>query len=297
MKKVLLLSLPLFSCFYVFYDIDFKKLFASYKVFDSFGIFLALFVSFLSYVLQALRLSFLSKTNFKQSFEANFVCLALNNVLPFKAGEVAKCFYLNKIYNTAFKKITSATIIERVFDIYMVIFILLIISTYIKVPYLLALSLSILSFIVFYLLIQNIKQVIKLSKKFLYKKLAHFVNSCLINIAKINKKEWFIVFFYSILIWLAHYLIMYVFFSYATSFNLSFLQVLVFYFFFLIGYTIPSTPSGLGLVQAGGVFALLLFNIEKEEALALSIVIHFMLIISQSIIGLVILFKKGFSYK
>ncbi|MDR1741297.1 MAG: flippase-like domain-containing protein [Synergistaceae bacterium] len=79
-------------------------------------------VSFVAYAIMGLRLSRMSPPgmgpfSFGSAFGATLACLAVNNVLPAKAGEVAKALWLSRAGGIPFQKTLGMVFMERFFDV------------------------------------------------------------------------------------------------------------------------------------------------------------------------------------
>jgi uncharacterized protein (TIRG00374 family) len=76
-------------------------------------------VSFAAYALMGLRLSFMAEPPlpFRSTFCATLVGLAINNVLPAKAGEVAKAVWMGRDNGVSSQKTLGIVFMERFFDV------------------------------------------------------------------------------------------------------------------------------------------------------------------------------------
>jgi hypothetical protein len=60
---------------------------------------------------------------------------------------------------------------------------------------------------------------------------------------------------------------------------------------------LPSAPGGVGVFQGANVFAFSFFGLAPEKALSFSLVVHAVMIISVTLIGLFIINKYSFSMR
>ncbi|MDR1621444.1 MAG: flippase-like domain-containing protein [Synergistaceae bacterium] len=112
-------GVSIFCLFYVFRDVPFADLTAAlgrYPVLPMLGV---VGVSFTAYAIMGLRLSFMAKPplSFRSTFCATLVGLAINNVLPAKAGEVAKAVWIGRDNGVSFQKTLGIVFMERFFDV------------------------------------------------------------------------------------------------------------------------------------------------------------------------------------
>ena len=75
-------------------------------------------------------------------------------------------------------------------------------------------------------------------------------------------------------------------------------QALAVFILSALGMAMPSTPGAVGVFEAAIVFGLNhLFNVDKELALAIGLLIHMMQYIPTTAAGLVVLARSGLSLK
>ncbi len=108
-----------FCLLYVFRDVPFSDLrvaLRDYPVLPMFGV---LAVSFVAYALMGVRLSRMAAPplSFRSTFAATLVGLAVNNVLPAKAGEIAKAVWMGRSNGVSSQKTLGIVFMERFFDV------------------------------------------------------------------------------------------------------------------------------------------------------------------------------------
>ena len=84
---------------------------------------------------------------------------------------------------------------------------------------------------------------------------------------------------YTLIVWLSFFLTVYLFLNYATDFNLPIEAIFSVFVISSIAMSLPLVPGGVGVYQAGVVFALGLFEVPQEEALVAGIALHLILFI------------------
>jgi uncharacterized protein (TIRG00374 family) len=112
-------GISLVCLFYVFRGVplaDLTKTLGRYPVLPMFGV---LAVSFAAYAIMGLRLSFMAEPplSFRSTFCATLVGLAINNVLPAKAGEIAKAVWMGRCNGVSSQKTLGIVFMERFFDV------------------------------------------------------------------------------------------------------------------------------------------------------------------------------------
>ena len=300
MSKIIkiLILLAIFS--YLFYNVNFNILlnvFTKYRFIDILPTFL---MSLVSYFMLSLRFNILSNNyiKLKSSIESVLLCLGVNNMLPMKLGEIAKSLYLKKIYNLKISKTMPVMIVERFLDIIMISFLIFFASFYTKISnFYVFLFFAFIGIIILLTVIKKSKTFMKLILKYSPKKSKKFFTNSFKTLVRINVKTWVLGIFFSSVLWGFYYINIYLLEYFATDFNLQAYQVLVVFVFYALSISVPSTPGGIGVVQAGTVFSLGLFGINKEEALAFAIIFQLIQLIPTIIASLCIIFSKNFRFK
>jgi len=269
--------------YYLFSGIDTGKLSDSFMSFSLVGVTISMASVLLSDLLLGFRWRYLS--NFRcgllASFESIVISGLLNFILPAKLGEISKIAYLRKVYKFRVSHGTHLLIFERLLDI---IF-LAILATYVVFDLFSSLNLywylSSIVMILFFLfsLIKN-QAINDFINRFFTNSLAKFLIevkdglSSQINIFKI-----IFSILYTLIVWLSFFLTVYLFLNYATDFNLPIEAIFSVFVISSIAMSLPLVPGGVGVYQAGVVFALGLFEVPQEEALVAGIALHLILFI------------------
>lgn len=253
----------------------------------------------LSVVLASFRWRYLSKyhLNFKSSCESVILCLGVNNITPVKLGEVAKMLYLKSIYSFPVSRSLPMMVLERFFDLLMLSIAMAIVSYYLEINILFAIF--ILLFIALFILFISKYPKKSLSMIFNYspKKIKKFSLESIKTVARVSKKEWFVLFSISLTLWFLYYFVHFVLFNLGSSFILTPYEILIVFVAASIGMSIPSSPGGIGVVEAGVVFALSMFGVDKESALSFAIVLRMIQYIPITLAALFIISTKKFSLK
>jgi uncharacterized membrane protein YbhN (UPF0104 family) len=104
---------------YAFWGVPFGSLWATMKRYPVPPMFGLVAVSFAAYAMMGVRLSRMSSPplSFRSAFCATLACLALNNALPAKAGEIAKALWLGRGNGLPFQEALGIVFMERFFDV------------------------------------------------------------------------------------------------------------------------------------------------------------------------------------
>ncbi|MDR1732927.1 MAG: flippase-like domain-containing protein [Synergistaceae bacterium] len=104
---------------YAFWDVPLVNLLKIVKGYPLPPMLAVLGVSFTAYAVMGLRLSWMASPplSFRSAFAATLVGLAINNVLPAKAGEVAKAVWLGRSNGISSQKALGLVLMERFFDV------------------------------------------------------------------------------------------------------------------------------------------------------------------------------------
>ncbi len=305
MKKILSFSLKfgllLALAYYIFHDIDISLLLPALKSYSLFWLIVAIGSVIISDLILALRWRSLSQNScsLKASFESIVFSVLANTVLPAKLGEVAKVFYLQKLYKTKLSHGFSLMLTERFFDI-LILGILVVLSAQI---YWHDSSIQLFGWIV----IAFIIALFFLIKHPLSRKLIHyfptkFLRKWLIRLYHhfqivLAKESVITLTFWSVLLWLSYIITTMMFFYAVMDLPLSITQLFIATMVSFIAFSIPLLPAGSGTFQAGIIFILTQYGISKEEALIGSIVLQLIMVLPSTIISLIILQQKSLSIK
>lgn len=228
-----------------------------------------------------------------------------NNILPFRMGEVARAFLLNKTAKIPFWEVLSTIMVERIIDIAFLATLLL--ST---VPFVVGVGsaeqaayvasvLVIVGFSVLFWIARNTEKTIRIFERLTarWPKLTEFgrdkLESILNGLATLKDfKRFMKVLFFILLSW---------------SFNIAWYTLLLRAFvpeasllwgafavgFISIGISIPSSPGYVGVFEAAMTYALSLFSIPESTAFAYAVVSHSLYLVITILIGAVALGRDG----
>ena len=249
------------------------------------------------------------KANYKETFFKLSLGYFINNIFPFRLGELSRAVFMGAHLKVNPGKILSSIFLERVFDLIILAFFLLIMlplvvgMAWVKTTAWMILGGMVIGLAILFFILQNSSRVEKvfeiLEKKnnILVRMIIPFIRSLIdgLEILK-NPKHLFIGFGGVLGSWLV-----------------SFVQFSVFLKLFVndtewwwgvfansvlaLGIALPSAPAGLGLYESSIVAGLKLFNIDESIALAFGLIMHISQFILIALLGLFALYRDGYSIK
>jgi len=270
---------------------------------------------FVNLLFRAKRWQILLKPHIKirlinDSFNYYSIGYMANMLLPFKPGEILRPYLLSKKLNARKTPIFATILLERLYDVLILtaLFIITMLFIPISIPLsviqpIIFIGITALFVIVFFLFLLVKPSIIIdtfnfnwLSIKY-FKKLIYFSNLALEGMKSLLNL-WTIL--YLVLLTVIIYLCsIFMVISCAKAFGL------ILYWYVPViaviitnyGMAIPSTPGSIGLAHALWVFSLMIFGIEKHEALGVAIIIHGIGFIVVVITGLISLWLEGLHFQ
>jgi len=268
---------------------------------------LATVIYFVSYALRAFCWYILlrRKVSYRDAFFTMGVGYLLNNIFPFRLGEIGRAVMLDDSGRTSPLEVFSSVVVERIFDVFLAaLFILSVLprilsSGYDQTMVLVALSLAVIGLVVLFLLARFRDQVSTwltrwgersgFIRDWLQPKVAHALE----GFAVLTDARAFLLAFGSLaLSWLLAFGKNYLIFN-----NLS-AQPPFWWMTFVLsagafGAALPSAPAGLGVYEGVVVGAFALLGVGTELAFTHAIVTHAMVFVYANLIGLVGLRLRG----
>lgn len=244
---------------------------------------------------------------FKQSFFGISEGYFLNNVLPFRAGELARSFFVGRSTGKGTFYVLSTIIIERAFDLaFAAVYVI------ITLPYLLgmdwikpiatiALILVFAALLVLFLVARNKEKVMawinKISKP---NKIFNFILPRIENIidgfALLAHPSQFLL----SLLWVGMSWVVWTT-TYCVTVNAVIPGAPIWWGIFLtgvmaLGVAIPSAPSALGVYEASFVAAIAILGGQTGTALAYAIILHLLAFAFSAIFGIWALIREGLGF-
>ncbi|MBW6471496.1 MAG: flippase-like domain-containing protein [Anaerolineaceae bacterium] len=250
---------------------------------------------------------------FRPTYKNTFLKLCLgyfiNNIFPFRLGEISRAVFMGASLNANPGHILSSIFIERVLDLIILAFFLLIMLPYvvgmawIKTTAWLILGIMVIGLIVLFFVIRNSRPfenlLSRIGKKsnLLAKLIVPFFLSLLEGFKTLRNPKQFAAGFLGVL----------------ASWLVSFVQFSLFLFILTgtsewwwgafanttlaLGIALPSAPAGLGIYESSIVAGLKLFNIDESIALAFALIMHVSQFVLIGILGIYALIRDGYSLK
>lgn len=322
-KKIFALLVSLTFLTLIFYKINWSKLFYTFKTFDLKSLWMIVPVYISTLYLRGVRWKSLLLDNPKYSaFNLGAVFTVgsmLNVLLPARAGDIYRAYYLGETQSEKKMKIFGSIILERTFDgIAVFLILLLAVLCYANQQWMLNLAYAVGgifvgSFLLFYIIFKFNKvdfvfcKLILLCKKFpmaistpivgALEKLNLHTNSFVEGFEVLNSLKYSTeAFLMSAVIWLIE---CYVAFLIINSFhiNLGFSAALFVISLISFSTMIPSTSVFLGPYQYAYILALGLYHVDKSSALAISTVHQAILMLILLSVGGYYFLKFNFSVK
>jgi glycosyltransferase 2 family protein len=292
------IGISLFFLFLLFRKIDFHKLLNAFKEMDYCYLLPAVFFTFVSYFFRAVRWKYLllplKKTRMTNLFPATIIGYMANNLLPARLGEFIRAYILGEKEGLGTSSVFATLVVDRLFDGFTVLLILLITFFTVKLPLGMEnvqeglvvggyVTLAIYIAVVIFLVtlkkrtLWTINLAARVLKPFPEKVaekviplLASFIEGVrlssrpaeLIALLSISIVIWFFA------IWPVDLLL--------RSFGIILpITASMFIMVFLVfAVMVPASPGYVGTYHAACVYGLMAFNIQKEKALSIALVIH-----------------------
>lgn len=323
LKRIVLLLITLLFLYLVFLNLDFKELFEIIKDFDvKYAVFLAVSITIALSFRGLCFKQLISKTVNAPLKDLVPLCItgaALNIVLPARAGDIFRAYYVGHKYEVDKVKIFGTIMLERIFD-GLVILSMLLLGIFVYHKNELAQKLCIAAAAIFIgalicaiiaMKFNKTDVICKIIeektaflpdgiKKILYSVLNFINRICNSFVAGFeilqHPKTLVSVVISSLCIWsfecLNYFLIIQ---GFGCEVNWS--VVLFIIGFIALACMIPSTSIFIGPYQFAVIAAFAIYDISKETALAISLVEQAVVVIVTSVIAVLFLVKNNISYK
>ena len=242
------------------------------------------------------KLLFTKQLKINDLYQSQLIGYMGNNIFPLRLGELLKALFLEKKSKISKYEIIGTVILERVLDLIGLIILFLILLNFsiielvsfdsIKVIYFLLIFVS-LSIILSF----NLNKI----KNFKFKNSSfQIIDDIISGFSTINKSNFLLSIFYTILIWLSYIIVVYLV-QKSMYLNLSFIQCILLLFLSSLVLMIPSMPGNIGTFEGSVVYTLLLFGIKDDFGFAF--ILHAVSFIPYTLLGLFYLIKERYIFK
>jgi len=296
----------------VFYKINFKEFFFALKKVNFFYVFLALLISLSTLFIRSIRWYYLlypqKKVALLNLISATCVGLAMNNLFPFRLGDLIQAYFLGRKEKMSRSAIFSTVVLERFTDLIFLISIFFIVSFFFALPkqvnitVLVIFILGLVTFFIFLIRFQEKSEkfgqkIISFFSRKFAERFVQLFHSFISGFKVLRQGHLLLrVFFISFILWFVYILTVYVMF-FAFGINLPFSAAMFFLAIVGISVTIPSSPGYVGTWEFFGVLALSFYQINKELALSFTLVHHLLSLIEITLLGLFFILKESISFQ
>ena len=289
--------------YYSFRGVDFIELAQAFGRFDALAVVGTTLISLLGYWAMALRMNFLSGYTCGNwtGLKTFLLSMAVNNVVPAKLGELAKAFYLRKECGYSISQSISMVFWERFFDLNAILAMGLVVAFHFRLKMaFFPLAIGVGSIWVCLFFVRKWPEKAERLIAFIpFERLREFIIEVKLQLVHGVTLRYLIVLgFYTALVWLLYAIPTFLTIFWVAGLKLTMGQALAVFILSALGMAMPSTPGAVGVFEAAIVFGLNhLFNVDKELALAIGLLIHMMQYIPTTTAGLVVLARSGLSLK
>lgn len=316
MMPLLGIAISGFVMWIIIRKINFPLLKLSFEKLNLYWILLMVIIYIMGFFIRGMRWHFMllpiKKISTRVAMEGVIVGYMANNILPARAGELVRVFFIGNKESISRTSLLGTIFIERIFDGLVIVGILIVSCWFLKfsdvdkvvINYVIGLSSLIFGIAILFLLLSSKyrEYVEKFVATYLSKLPPKLYRPCSSIIVKLLESLKFLrntnrllrVFFLSLFIWFIEGLVFFIGF-YAFDLPASLLIAYFTFAFVNLGMIIPSAPGGVGIFQGASILALSFFGISSETALSYSIVVHSVMIIPITLLGLLIINRYGLS--
>lgn len=295
-----------------FYKVDFHKVREALETANYTYLPMGVILSMLTNIFRSYRWKYvlnpIQKVGILRLFSGVAIGYMANNLLPARLGEFVRAYIIGKKEGIS-KSTTLATIVvERIFDGLTLLFFLVLISLFFPLPLWIRragfaatvffLSLSAFLFLLMFkktIGVQLVEKGVGFFSSRVAPRASRLMDSFLSGLAIVNhKKDILMVFLLSVFAWSLEATTYYVV-GLSFGINLPFYVPVLTVVIVNLGIMIPSAPGYVGTFEFFCISVLAIFYIEKSVALSFAIVLHAVLFIPITIVGLICFWKEHLS--
>ena len=319
-KRIILLLITVIFLYFVFVNIDFKELLLVIKGFDIKYLFFLSLSVMISLSFRGLCFKYLIAKSANPSLKVLaplcISCAGLNIVLPARAGDLFRAFFIGQKYGVDKIKVFGTIMLERIFDVF-TIFCFLMVGVFVYNRNEIAMSMCsvagacILFGIIFAVLTYKYNKTDVICKFLIDKTkklpIASFIEKIVVLINKLcnsffngfevidSPKQVFYALITSVFIWsfeCLNFLIV----IKGFGFELHWSVALFIISFIAMACMIPSTSIFIGPYQLAVITAFSIYNVNKETALAISFVEQAIVTLTTCLVAVIFLLKNNISF-
>ena len=300
------------GCFIIFFNKieDLNLLKNTIFSVNLFVIFIGFIVYFFSIYFRTLRWNFIFENNIKIKFSS--LCRIVisgymfNNIFPARLGELARIYHFNLVKKIDKSYLFGTILVERITDVF-ALFVFIGLGIFfipddllINLSNELGASINLIYFFLYFLgfsiilfIFLQLKKIRNIFLKFIpkfsffNKKINSVINSFFKGLFTLEKNKLFSILILAVTIWIIEFSMFYIVETQLElNLNNTFLAILFFGVFANLSGIIPSTSGGWGPFELIGTIVLVSFGADREIAAAFTIIVHLILWLPISIIGL-----------
>ncbi len=300
----------------VFRKIDFAQVLMYIKNLNYFWIIAFSVFSVFTFYLRGYRWNMIAmdtKKNFKTTsefFKYFVIGNMFNNILPLRIGDLVRAYLIGKKNDLKQSYMLGTVIIERAFDVLSLIVLLsvvVLLERNIDFPpifkHLATLGLvgAILgfTFIRYFNKYKSflVRKINSLHQVKILRKLTKFINSVMDGFSVLNNNHHIVkIIVFSLVLWIVDGIPFYLI-GNSFGFHIGIFPFMLVMICVCFSTLIPSGPGYVGVFEGACIFALGLFGVDKELAVAYALVLHLLQIVIVTITGLIFCFKEKISLK
>lgn len=298
LKIILPLLLSILFISYALEDFNYTLFIGSLKNANYLFIISSILLLIIIIFLRSLRwkLLFTKQLKINDLYKSQLIGYMGNNIFPLRLGELLKALFLEKKSKISKYEIIGTVILERVLDLIGLIILFLILLNFSIIELVSSDSIKVIYFLLIFaslsiILSFNLNKI----KNFKFKNSSfQIIDDIISGFSTINKSNFLLSIFYTILIWLSYIIVVYLV-QKSMYLNLSFIQCILLLFLSSLVLMIPSMPGNIGTFEGSVVYTLLLFGIKDDFGFAF--ILHAVSFIPYTLLGLFYLIKERYIFK
>ena len=298
LKIILPLLLSILFISYALEDFNYTLFIDSLKNANYLFIISSILLLIIIIFLRSLRwkLLFTKQLKINDLYQSQLIGYMGNNIFPLRLGELLKALFLEKKSKISKYEIIGTVVLERVLDLVGLIILFLVLVNFSIVELVPSNSIKVIYFLLIFaslsiILSFNLNKI----KNFKFKNSSfQIINDIISGFSTINKSNFLLSIFYTILIWVSYIIVVYLV-QKSMYLNLSFIQCILLLFLSSLVLMIPSMPGNIGTFEGSVVYTLLLFGIKDDFGFAF--ILHAVSFIPYTILGLFYLIKERYIFK
>jgi len=314
------IGISLFFLVMLFRKIDFNQLGEAFRTLHYGYLSLAVIITMISYFLRAVRWHYLilpqKKASPRNLLAATIICYMANNLLPARLGEIIRAYVLAEKEKLETSSVFATLVLDRLFDGFSVLVILVITFFTVQLPpgmeqvqnglvtggyVTLGIYLAVIVFLVFLkratgATLKLVATILKPLPASFSEKIIPLLGSFISGIRLSSKPgELVALLFTSALIWITATWPVDLLLK-AFGIDLPITAAMFILVFLVFAVMVPASPGYVGTYHAACMYGLMAFNVPKEQALSVALVIHAINFFPVILLGFFFLWREKISF-